>query len=442
MHTTSASRGALTLPAESALPGDVGSPAVSAAGQVVYAVVPVFNRLSETLRCLECLGRQTWHPLEIIVSDGGSAEGTLDVIERTLPDVQLLRAERELWWAGAAAAGIEHALRRAASADDFLLLLNNDTEFDPDYVARLVDASRRYDACVSGVVVDRERPGRVLEAGVMLNRADFTFRHRTELAPDERFWDGTDVLPAYGLLIPVPMLRAVGDLKVRRYPHYLSDYDLTMRLRRAGFRLGIVADAVIRVHATDLPLPDGFISPRRVVIAALNRKSKTNILDRFRFIQDHAAAAGRWRLRLAVLGRALRLFMLNRAALDRLGNRYRRGGGGPIDRRRALRYYRLAAVLGHSNAMNNIGTMYMRGEGVPQDYARARRWFERALRRGNAYAPDNLARMYRDGRGVEPNLERAHHYATMARARGFWPARDRAAGPATLAASDPGGAGR
>ncbi len=394
-------------------------------------MVPVFNRLRDTLGSLECLRRQTYRPIEIIVADGGSTDGTPEAIERTLAGVQVLRSEREVWWAGAAAVAVDQALRRSTADHDFVLFLNNDTEFDPDYVARLVAAARRHDACVSGVVVDRARPGRILEAGVILDPARFTFRLRTEIASDAPFWDGTDVLPAYGLLVPVRMLRVVGNLNARRYPHYMSDYDLTMRLRRAGFRLGVVTDAAIRVHATDLPLPIGVISLRRVVMAALHRKSKINIVDRLRFIQDHAARKDRWRLRLAALGRVLRLFVLSRAAIDRLANRYRRGDGVPIDPRRALRYYRLAAARGHSNAMNNIGTMYFRGEGVPQDYARARRWFERALRRGNPYAPANLARMYRDGRGVERDLERARHYALMA-----------ARAPAALADSDASGAGR
>ena len=112
-----------------------------------------------------------------------------------------------------------------------------------------------------------------------------------------------------------------------------------------------------------------------------------------------------------------------------------------VNRRRALWYYRLAAALGHSNAMNNIGTMYLRGEGVLQDYGRARAWFERATRRGNAYAPDNLARMYRGGCGVERDLERAQCYSMLAAERGFAPGRTQAAAEraaAAMAAADRG----
>ena len=146
--------------------------------------------------------------------------------------------------------------------------------------------------------------------------------------------------------------------------------------------------------------------------------------------------------RAAVAGRALRLLALRRAAIDRLGNRYRQGDRVAVNRQRALWYYRLAAALGHANAMNNIGTMYLRGEGVPQDYGRARSWFERATRRGNAYAPDNLARMYRGGCGVERDLERAQRYAMLAAERGFTPARAQTAtaerAPAAMPASDSG----
>ncbi len=417
-------------------------PSAPSGAPVVYAVVPVFNRLSDTLDSLDCLRRQTYRPIEIIVADGGSTDGTPEVLEHRLPGVQVLRTGQGVWWAGAAAAAVDHALRRSTSDHDFVLFLNNDTEFDARYVSQLVEASRTHDACVSGVVVDREPPGQVLEAGVVLDRTGFTFRHRTELTPDVPFWQGTDVLPGYGLLVPVRMLRMIGNLNARRYPHYLADYDLTMRLGRAGFRLGVVSAAAIKVRATNLPLPTGVVSPRRVIVAALHRKSKINVVDRLRFIEDHAAPAEKWRARAAVAGRALRLLALRRAAIDRLGNRYRQGDRVAVNRRRALWYYRLAAALGHANAMNNIGTMYLRGEGVPQDYGRARSWFERATRRGNAYAPDNLARMYRGGCGVERDLERAQRYAMLAAERGFTPARAQTAtaerAPAAMPASDSG----
>ena len=424
------------MPADRRPPDPAPSiPIATAATPVVYAVVPVFNRLRDTLGSLECLRRQTWRPIEIIVADGGSTDGTPEVIERTLPGVRVLRTGKGVWWAGAAAAAVDDALRRSTSDDDFVLFLNNDTEFDARYVGQLVEASRRHDACVSGVIVDREAPGQVLEAGVVLDRTGFTFRHRTELAPDPPVWQGTDVLPGYGLLVPVRMLRVVGNLNARRYPHYMSDYDLTMRLRRAGFKLGVVSAAAIKVRATNLALPTGIVSLRRVLVAALHRKSKVNIVDRLRFIEDHAAPSEKWRLRIAVVKRTLRLLTLRRSAIDRLGNRYREGDRVAINRRRALWYYRLAAALGHSNAMNNIGTMYLRGEGVPQDYRRARSWFERATRRGNPYAPDNLARMYRGGCGVERDLGRADGYASMAAARGFTPGAAQAA-----AAERPSGA--
>src|SRR5262245_47218981 len=82
----------------------------------VYVVIPVYNRLTFTLACLNGLHEQTYAPVHVIVVDGGSDDGTPEIVRRHFPHVVLLQDERPLWWGGAMQLGIDYCLRQ--SRDD------------------------------------------------------------------------------------------------------------------------------------------------------------------------------------------------------------------------------------------------------------------------------------------------------------------------------------
>lgn len=55
----------------------------------MIAVIQVFNRLSSTLACVENQKTQTYKPVDILVIDGGSSDGTVETIRNGYPDVRL-----------------------------------------------------------------------------------------------------------------------------------------------------------------------------------------------------------------------------------------------------------------------------------------------------------------------------------------------------------------
>ena len=126
----------------------------------VFTVIPVFNRVHHTLACIELLKKQTYAPIEIIVSDGRSTDGTPAIVRREHTDVTVLSSDKELWWGGTMHAGMSYALSKSRCDGDFILMMNNDTEFDPDFIEALVRASREHDAAVGGLIVDSRDPSR------------------------------------------------------------------------------------------------------------------------------------------------------------------------------------------------------------------------------------------------------------------------------------------
>ena len=73
-----------------------------------------------------------------------------------------------------------------------------------------------------------------------------------------------------------------------------------------------------------------------------------------------------------------------------LGILYRDGDGVKQDYKEAEKWYRKAAELGNANAQNNLGNLYYYGNGVNQDYKEAEKWYRKAADQGQEQAEENL----------------------------------------------------
>lgn len=83
--------------------------------------------------CLESLQLQRYHPLEIILVDNGSGDGSADLAARHAPRVRVIRNSVNIGFA----AGQNQAI--AAGHGDWFLTLNPDVRLEPDFIKRLVE---------------------------------------------------------------------------------------------------------------------------------------------------------------------------------------------------------------------------------------------------------------------------------------------------------------
>ena len=273
---------------------------------VVFAIIPVFNRISLTEACINGLSAQTYRALRIVVVDGGSTDGTAERISRKYPHVEVLRGQKELWWGEAMQYGIEYSLHHSCRDDDMLLMMNNDTLIDPDYVATLVRVSQERDAAVVGVIVDSADPSRVLDAGEFIDWTTYSFPVKTVRHPGETYVDNVDLLSGRGTLIPLAMIRVAGNVNGSRFPHYIADCEFFSRLKRHGFRLGVTWEAVIRSHVEATGLSTQHADPLtfgQVWKALFSKRSMDNVPNHWRFIADCAPARLRGSLQRRLIRR-------------------------------------------------------------------------------------------------------------------------------------------
>lgn len=302
---------------------DAITPRMPATPPDVYAVIPVYNRLALTLGCLDQLKRQTYSAITPIVVDGGSTDDTVATIRRDHPDVVLLSGSEPLFWTGATRVGIDWVLERAED-DAFVLLLNNDTTFDPDYVDQLVEVALRERAAVGGVNVDSRDMTTPVNAGVKIDWVDYGFPLRLEIPNDDIFNDDVDVLNGRGVLVPLAMIKVAGNVDDKAFPHYIADYEFFCRLRAHGFRIGIHQKAMIGAMVAESGL-DPTSQDRSIADwsrSLFDRRSRNNVIDHWRFIGRHAPRHDRFRLRLMQIERCLGQLLNVLMPLDSPRGRY------------------------------------------------------------------------------------------------------------------------
>lgn len=269
----------------------------------VFVIIPVYNHILETLRCLDSLARQTHFERTLIVVDGGSTDGTPERIAECHPTVTILRGDDTLWWTGATELGVVHA-RHLAQPGDFILFLNNDTQVMPDYLEQLIKVSLHYGRALTGSLnVALSDPSKIIDGGVWWDWQGV----RSWQAPMESGAETSDkinTLSGRGMLVPVEVFEQIGNVDARRLPHYAADYEFAMRAARAGFRLAIAYKAVVRVDTRitgregDLATPLGL---RDTLHLLFSRRSIRNVWHRLRFVSLACPARYKVRNYLAIL---------------------------------------------------------------------------------------------------------------------------------------------
>lgn len=211
---------------------------------MMYIIIPVHDRIAATLECLACLSQQTNQAFTTIVVDDGSTDNTADIIKAKYPQVIILTGDGNLWWTGAMALGIDYALTLANDTDT-ILSLNNDVTFDNHYLEQLVQTSQQYhQAVVGSLCKDVLPPHNVLDAGITMNWYKYQYA-QVPYDAAQAVVDQVDTISGRGLLIPVSVIKSIGNFSAKTLPHYGADYDYGFRVKATGLPMVVDNRAVV-----------------------------------------------------------------------------------------------------------------------------------------------------------------------------------------------------
>jgi GT2 family glycosyltransferase len=236
----------------------------------VYVILPVHNRRAVTERFVDCLLAQTDRHWILVVIDDGSTDGTAAMVRDRVPDAVIVRGSGDWWWGGALQQGYLWLRELPPEPDAVVLLINDDTTFDAGFIEAgreaLVDHPR---SLVLARLLDQQT-GDLVSVGAHVDWRTFKFSGVTDMADANCF-------STRGLFLRANDFLEIGGFHPRLLPHYLSDYEFTIRARRRGFALA--SDPRVRL-AFDPSTTGAIIPPRRsrrdFLRTSLSRKSPIN----------------------------------------------------------------------------------------------------------------------------------------------------------------------
>jgi GT2 family glycosyltransferase len=261
----------------------------------VFVVIAVFNRIENTRQCLKYLHGQTFSPIQVIIIDDGSTDGTSEMIKNEFPKVHIIYGDGKYWWAKSMNLGIDAALKMSDN-NDLILTLNDDTIIDDRYIDIIVKESIKFPSTLIGSLnLIEGDPLKIFSAG---GKYDLLFSNHIPNINQNEIYDKelindyyeTDFLPGRGTLIPIEVYKQIGVYDSEKFPQYIADEEFSFRAKNAGFECIVSSKALIYVKKNTSGFENiGSKLGIKDFIKSLNAINSTNnIKNRINFAKKYA----------------------------------------------------------------------------------------------------------------------------------------------------------
>lgn len=212
----------------------------------IHILLPVHNRAAVTAAFAHALVQQEMQDFHLVLIDDGCTDDTVERVTRVVPQEKLtvLRGDGTLWWAGALQLGYEFLRRSSSGGEDAVLIANDDMSFEPDFLRRGLEVLSEDPRAAIQAVGHDQLTGNV-DCGAVVNLVTLRFR-------GAEMGERPNCLSTRGLLLSARVFLESGGFRPDRLPHYMSDYEFTIRLHRAGapLRCDDRFHAVVRLELT------------------------------------------------------------------------------------------------------------------------------------------------------------------------------------------------
>ena len=206
----------------------------------VFIIVLSYNGGELIKNCLKSLEKVDYPNLHVLVPDNGSTDDSVAQIKRFFPKVKVIRNEDNRGFAAGNNVGIEYALKEGA---DYCLLLNQDTEVEPDFLKKLIKvASKDPKIGLLSPLIYWKRTKQVWFSKGKINWFNMKTYHEKKEVSGKPF--ESCFLTGCSLLIKKEVLEEIGFLDDKFFL-YWEDADFSVRARRAGFKAVVVPNSVI-----------------------------------------------------------------------------------------------------------------------------------------------------------------------------------------------------
>ena len=203
----------------------------------VAIIILNWNGKEDTIECLESLKHITYPNYEILLVDNGSTDGSVECFRERYPGMEIIETGENLGFAEGNNVGIRKAMDDGA---DYVLLLNNDTVVDPEFLGNLVySAETHTKAGIVGPKIYFYDSTRIQSCGGKISLFRGIVYGQNKYQNDSNQSNATintEFLSGCAMLIKRRVFENVGLFDVLYFAYY-EDTDLCVRTKSAGYDL-------------------------------------------------------------------------------------------------------------------------------------------------------------------------------------------------------------
>lgn len=206
----------------------------------VSVVIPNYNGMKYIEACLDSLYSGSMVP-EIIIVDNASTDGSAELIEQKYPRCRLIRFKENTGFCGAVNEGIRLA------DTEYILLLNNDTEVDKDFVKNLYEAikANKQAFSVASKMLSLHQPNIIDDAGDLYCALGWAYA--LGKGKNKAIYDKpAEIFAACAgaAIYRKEVFEIIGCFDENHFA-YLEDIDIAYRARLRGYHNYYTPDAIV-----------------------------------------------------------------------------------------------------------------------------------------------------------------------------------------------------
>lgn len=194
-------------------------------------IIVTYNAMKWAEKCFSSLRKSTV-PVQVIVVDNGSVDGTQDFIQSNYPEIEMIQSAENLGFGKANNLGIEKAYKSGA---EFFYLMNQDAWIYEDSIQKMLDVYQEYPNKEEiGILSPMHLDGTEMKLDFHFENYLGKYAKINRIISDLYFqqpnpWYEIDFVNAAHWLLPKSAIEQIGGFNPF-YFHYGEDYDYINRV--------------------------------------------------------------------------------------------------------------------------------------------------------------------------------------------------------------------
>lgn len=220
----------------------------------LFVLIPVHNRIGMTTQCVNDLLNQEFdRQTLVVVIDDGSTDGTAEMLRQMkastdgqMISIDFIKGNGDWWWSYCMYRAIE-MIRPQLDEDDAVLFLNDDVRLDPNYLQTLTSDFLAADRnIIISQLMNIENHEERIDSAVRIDSNQLIIEAVTSnFYGQSKRYKESDAGPGRGTIYPAKVFLAGMNIDYQKMPHYVADYEFSVRARRNGMSIFCSEDALV-----------------------------------------------------------------------------------------------------------------------------------------------------------------------------------------------------